>query len=117
VGFVVDKVALRQVFSEYFVFLCQLLFHRLLHTHLLSSGAGTIGQLVADVPSGLSLTPPQETRKKIELTLGSYIKYDIGCAVLAAKFMKSSGILRRVVRRKSIGVLEEYAASIRMVEE
>jgi hypothetical protein len=25
-----------------------------------SSGAGTIGQLVADVPSGLSLTPPQE---------------------------------------------------------
>jgi hypothetical protein len=29
-----------------------------------SSGAGTIGQLVADVPSGLSLTPPQETKKK-----------------------------------------------------
>jgi hypothetical protein len=28
-----------------------------------SSGAGTIGQLVADVPSGLSLTPPQETKK------------------------------------------------------
>jgi hypothetical protein len=28
-----------------------------------SSGAGTIGQLAADVPSGLSLTPPHETRK------------------------------------------------------
>jgi hypothetical protein len=39
-------------------------FHRLLHTHYLSSGAGTIGQLVADVPSGLSLTPPQETKIK-----------------------------------------------------
>jgi hypothetical protein len=26
-----------------------------------SSGAGTIGQTVADVPSGFSLTPPQET--------------------------------------------------------
>jgi hypothetical protein len=26
-----------------------------------SSGTGTIGQLVADTPSGLSLTPPQET--------------------------------------------------------
>jgi hypothetical protein len=26
---------------------------------------GTIGQLVADVPSGLSLTPPQETTKKL----------------------------------------------------
>jgi hypothetical protein len=29
----------------------------MLRTHL-SSGAGTVGQLVADVPSGLSLTPP-----------------------------------------------------------
>jgi hypothetical protein len=35
-------------------------FHRLLHAHHLSSGAGTVGQLVANVPSGLSLTPPQE---------------------------------------------------------
>jgi hypothetical protein len=31
-GFVVDKVTLRQVFSEYFRFPCQLLFQRLLHT-------------------------------------------------------------------------------------
>jgi hypothetical protein len=60
VGFVVDKVALGQVFSEYFGFLCQFSFHRLLHIHHLSSGAGTIGQILADVPSGLSLTPPQE---------------------------------------------------------
>jgi hypothetical protein len=64
VGFVVDKVALGQVFSEYFGFPCQSSFHRLLHTHHLSSGAGTIDQLVADVPSGLSLTPPQEIKKK-----------------------------------------------------
>jgi hypothetical protein len=63
VGFVVDKVALEQVFSEYFGFPCQFSFHRLLHTHHLSSGAATIGQLVADVPSGLSLTPPQQTKK------------------------------------------------------
>jgi hypothetical protein len=33
VGFVVDKVALGQVFSEYLGFPCQLSFHRLLHTH------------------------------------------------------------------------------------
>jgi hypothetical protein len=65
VGFVVDKVALGRVFSEYFGFPCQFSFHRLLHTHQLSSGAGTTGQLVADVPSGLSLTPPRETKKKI----------------------------------------------------
>jgi hypothetical protein len=56
-----------QVFSEYFGFPCQFSFHRLLHTHNLLSGAGTIGQIVADVPSGLSLTPPQETKKKKKL--------------------------------------------------
>jgi hypothetical protein len=42
VGFVVDKVALWQVFSDYFGFPCQFSFHRLLHTHRLSSGAGTL---------------------------------------------------------------------------
>jgi hypothetical protein len=53
-------VALGQVFSEYFGSPCQFSFHRLLHIHHhLASGAGTIGQLVADVPSGLSLTPQQ----------------------------------------------------------
>jgi hypothetical protein len=57
-------VALGQVFSEYFSFLCQFSFHRLLHTHHhLSSGAGTIGQTVAAVPSELSLTPLQEEKK------------------------------------------------------
>jgi hypothetical protein len=57
-------MALGQVFSEYFGFPCQFSFHRLLHIHHhLSSRAGTIGQLVADVPSGLSLTPPQENKK------------------------------------------------------
>jgi hypothetical protein len=60
VGSVVDKVGLGQVFSEYFGFPCQFSFHRLLHTHQLPSGAGRIGQLVAGVPSGLSLTPPKE---------------------------------------------------------
>jgi hypothetical protein len=34
------------------------------HTHQLSSGAGTTGQLVADVPSGLSLTPSQANLKR-----------------------------------------------------
>jgi hypothetical protein len=62
VGFVVDKVALGQVFSEYFGFPWQFSF-RLLHIHhYLSSRAGTIGQVAADVPSGLSLTAPQENK-------------------------------------------------------
>jgi hypothetical protein len=62
-----DKAALGLVFSECFGFPEQISFHRPLHTHHhhhhLSSGAGTIDQTVADVPSGLSLTPAQETKK------------------------------------------------------
>jgi hypothetical protein len=71
VGFVVDKVKLGQVFSEYFGFPRKFSFHRLLHIHHhLSAGDGTIGQLVADVPSGLSLTPSQETKNnKVKLKL------------------------------------------------
>jgi hypothetical protein len=33
VGFVVDKVALGQVFSEYFGFPCQSSFHQIFHHH------------------------------------------------------------------------------------
>jgi hypothetical protein len=33
VGFVVEKVALGQVFSEYFGFPCQSSFHQFLHNH------------------------------------------------------------------------------------
>jgi hypothetical protein len=68
VGFVVNKVALGQIFSEYFGFLCQFSFRRLLDTNNLSSAAGKIGQLLADMPSGLSVTPPQETKRKTKLT-------------------------------------------------
>jgi hypothetical protein len=32
-GFVADKVALGQVFSEYFGFSCQSSFHQILHRH------------------------------------------------------------------------------------
>jgi hypothetical protein len=62
-GHVVDKVALGQVFSKYFCFPCQFSFHRLLHTHHLPPRAGTIGQLVAGIPSGHSLTSSQEIKK------------------------------------------------------
>jgi hypothetical protein len=65
-------VALGQVFSQYFGFPCQFSFHRLLHTHHLSSGAGTVGQLVADVPSGLS-SPHLKKLKKVHCTIGEII--------------------------------------------
>jgi hypothetical protein len=69
VKFVVDKVALGQFFSEYFGFPCQFSFRRVLKIHHhLSSGAGTIGQLVADVQSELSLTPPEEAKKLTQNT-------------------------------------------------
>jgi hypothetical protein len=63
-GFVVDKVALGQILSEYIGFPCQFSFHQILRTQL-SSGAGTIGQLVGNVPSRLILIPPHEIKKKI----------------------------------------------------
>jgi hypothetical protein len=64
VGFVVDKVALGQGFSEYFGFPCQFSFHRLLHTHHhLSSLAGTVGQLVDSV----SPHPKKLERKKVRV--------------------------------------------------
>jgi hypothetical protein len=56
------------VFFEYFSFPCQFSFHRLLHIHHhLPFGTSTIGQLMADVPSGLSFTPHQETKQKKSL--------------------------------------------------
>jgi hypothetical protein len=59
--FVVDEVALRYVSSQYLGFPCQFSFYRLLHIrHHLSSWDVTVGQLVTDVPSRLSHTPPQE---------------------------------------------------------
>jgi hypothetical protein len=63
VGFVVDKGALGQVSSEHFGFpansnstKCSILIYQ--------GRGGARGQLVADVPSGLSPTPPQETKQK-----------------------------------------------------
>jgi hypothetical protein len=47
VGFVVDKVALGQVFYEFFDFPHEFSFHRLLHNHHLSFEAGAIGQIAA----------------------------------------------------------------------
>jgi hypothetical protein len=44
VGLVMYKVALGEVFYEYFCFPCQFSFHRLLHIHHLSSVAGIIDQ-------------------------------------------------------------------------
>jgi hypothetical protein len=62
-------LAMGQVCSEHYGFPCQFSFHQMVHTHL-SSGAGTIGHLVVDhIPSGLSLTPPHEIKRKIYVSV------------------------------------------------
>jgi hypothetical protein len=58
VGFEVNKMKLGLVFSEHFGFHCQVTFI----THL-SSGDGTLGSLVADVPNGLKFHHKDEKKK------------------------------------------------------
>jgi hypothetical protein len=59
---------------------CKFSFHRLLHSHHhLSSRAGNIGQLVADVPSGLSFTPPNEIKKSNKQTNKQTRKANLVC--------------------------------------
>jgi hypothetical protein len=68
VGFVVDKEALGQLFSDYFCFPYQS-FHLLLHTHHHPpSGAGTVGQTVADVQAD-SVSPHPKTRCEVRKLL------------------------------------------------
>jgi hypothetical protein len=84
VGFLVYKVAMGQVFSEYFGFPCQFAAHRLLHNHHhLSSGAGTIDQTVAAESSGISLTPLTTTTTMMIIIIsipgkpgGTEVKWD-----------------------------------------
>jgi hypothetical protein len=67
-GVCAGQSGVRADFLRVLWFYCQFAFHRLLHNHHhLSSGAGTIGQTVAAVPSGLSLTP-----LRIKITIQSY---------------------------------------------
>jgi hypothetical protein len=69
VGFVVDKVALGQVFSEYFGFPSQSSFHQFLHNHHhLPPGAGTIGQKWPQYPK----SHPTNKKKYFLLTEEAY---------------------------------------------
>jgi hypothetical protein len=53
VVYVVDNIAFGRGFLEYLCFPSHFSFHLILHTPL-SSGAGTVGPVVADVASGFS---------------------------------------------------------------
>jgi hypothetical protein len=62
-----DKLALGEIFSEYeyFGLTSQFWSHRLFHIRHHVIRIWYIGQLVADVQGGLSLTPAQETKIKL----------------------------------------------------
>jgi hypothetical protein len=65
-----DNEALGQVFSDYFGFPCQFSIHRLptliiiiIIIIIINHQFGTIGQIMADVPSELIVTPPPRYQK------------------------------------------------------
>jgi hypothetical protein len=72
----------------------------MLHTHV-SSAAGTIGQTVADVPSGLSLTPPhEELKKKIIIII-------IIILVYTGATRQRSWLRHYVTSRKAVGSIPD----------
>jgi hypothetical protein len=74
----VDKGGIGAVFSEFFGFPCQFSFLRLFYNHHLSSGDSIIGQIVADVPSGHSLTPSQDNLKKLNVKMRRALPRNVG---------------------------------------
>jgi hypothetical protein len=73
VGFVVDKMALGQVFFEYFGFPCTIFIPPNSPSSPQSPGAGTISHSVADVPNGPSMdsTPNYANKIIVEFNLVS----------------------------------------------
>jgi hypothetical protein len=64
----------------------------------LSFGAGTVGRLVVDVPSGLSLTPPQESTKDYlkeiaHVLLEFVVKLKLGF-ILSVNLMTQNSLIR-----------------------
>jgi hypothetical protein len=68
VGFVIDKVALGQVFFEYLGFSCRLI-PPTVPLIVMPSGVGTVGQTVADIRSGPSPTSSPNKKVKVKFFL------------------------------------------------
>jgi hypothetical protein len=69
VGFVVEKVALGRVFSEYFGFPCQSSFHQILHHH------NQPGQVVSGRRADWTQFDSTPTKRKI--SVHQILEYDI----------------------------------------
>jgi hypothetical protein len=73
-GFVVDKVTVGQIFFRVLRFPLPIFIPPTApHSLSLSYGPGTIGQIIADAPSGLSLTSPKEIKLQFTCDLGQNI--------------------------------------------
>jgi hypothetical protein len=57
-----------------------------------------MGQLVADVPSGLSLTPPQETKQLTYVIRSTYTLRCRGCSFFNLIILQTVGLLGQVIR-------------------
>jgi hypothetical protein len=77
----------------------------LFHAHHPSSGAGKIGDVMAYMPSGLSLTPPQEQQQQM-LSSGANITSELMNVKL---LQKESGGYHKISEQKPItgGVLAQ----------
>jgi hypothetical protein len=78
VGFVVDKVALGQVFTEYFGFPRQFSFHKLLHMHHHLSSISRVS--VANFPSFTQNL--MQTRCSILPSIADRTKYEVEKALV-----------------------------------
>jgi hypothetical protein len=87
VGFVVDKVALGQVFCEYFGFPCQSSFHQLLHNHHHLSGAGTIGQQWPTYQVDSVSHHPEKLKKKQLKGYIAFILIKMVCDIVEATLL------------------------------
>jgi hypothetical protein len=74
VGFVLDKMASGQVFSEYFGFPCQPHFILPTFPSSQSPGTGTIGQYMAAVPRGPSMDSTSQFPNK-KILLGNFVTF------------------------------------------
>lgn len=105
-GFVMDIVAV----SEYYDFMCQS-FHQLLHAHHLSSGDGTIGQTESEVPSGVSLTPPQESIKKLGRVLQGFEFRHLQTSTKKILLLTRTSVLRKAcsTAQSAICILKHFS--------
>jgi hypothetical protein len=92
-GFLWWKLWHGEVFFVYFGFPCYFPFLQMLHTHL-SSGAYTIGQIEADIPSGLRPIAPHESKEISYLSYYQLRKFPVFISMRTFQDVgKSTGVV------------------------